>query len=140
MSEGWKQVWTDLRHTLRESGLPGSDIQETQEQEHVEAEEQRVAEQEIRPQAPALSLRDISLPRWIMMGLMVGLGLGVVFFGPRFFLTENQLQPSAPNVVATYDGGQITREDLRQHLSLLVPDAYEQRQFRHVEDYRCSRR
>ncbi|MGB7203911.1 MAG: peptidyl-prolyl cis-trans isomerase [Anderseniella sp.] len=68
------------------------------------------------------------------------LGVGVVLV-LGFLLWRNgwlarALPPPAPNVVATFNGGQITVEDVQQHLALLVPDITMQAQFRDVESYR----
>jgi parvulin-like peptidyl-prolyl isomerase len=48
---------------------------------------------------------------------------------------EREPAPPSPEVVATYDGGQITVEDVRQHLALLAPNEASRHQAHTGEDY-----
>lgn len=215
MSEGWKQVWQDIRHVLGGSAVepepteveeqhPDEDKQAARSQpeappeliegapcELVEGDSpepvEGLVEEEVRkrpgrrkqesalagtsgqveteeissaplrpsPSAPPISGGDVvdisasseemaaaSAPvtpvdrwrEWASTVLVVGLILaGAVFlyrdrlFGPP---------PPAPDVVATYNGGQITVEDVRQHLAELVPDEAMQTQLQNLQGYR----
>lgn len=164
MSEGWRQIWEDIRNALREptaveeqeAGAGTEEQPDEYRQEGREAEEQGgKGAGEISTPAPLLSdghlvdipvsseeMADASAPatpvgrlhEWVPTALVVGLILaGAVFlyrdrlFGPA---------PPAPNIVATFNGGQITVEDVRQHLDELVPDEAMQAQFQNIQGYR----
>lgn len=144
MGEGWKQVWGDIRGALRRAS---------------QAEEERISGAGDPPPssspspAPPGTAEDLipappvieSLPshptaprfwrgRWFPVVLIAGL-TGVV----ALFLALGRWRetvPPAPDVVATYSGGRITIEDVRQHLALLVPDKSMQRQLQGVQAYR----
>lgn len=67
--------------------------------------------------------------------LFAGVGAGLAFL--LWWGRSSDASPPAPNVVVTFDGGQITVEDMQQHLALLAPDAETQARFRDVQDYRA---
>lgn len=188
MSEGWKQVWQDIRHALRgptaveeqEAGAgeqrrrgeefsetsaapeqareqpdphpkPGLETQtirndlsgeagwETGKQGSEASEIQNLIDTQkgAKPALPVLSEAEGSkgskIQNWMVV-LTVGLLLLAAFFFYRSRLAG--ATPPAPNVVATFDGGQITVEDVRQHLAELVPDAAMQAQFQNIQGYR----
>lgn len=76
------------------------------------------------------------LYRYAPIALAVALigALGVYFLLPDPGVRTGR-RPPAPNVVATYGGGRITIEDVRQHLRELVPDSAAQRGFQDLQAY-----
>lgn len=185
MSEGWKQIWEDIRHTMREPTVideqeAGAEEQgsaatltgaEGQRHEGVETFETPLAadaasdsEQRTESEAAKISpspslpipqpLSDSTVPsptqpvveeaplpasfggrlRDWMIALTVGVLLLTAFFFYRSRLAN--ATPPAPNIVATFDGGQITVEDVQQHLAELVPDEAMQAQLQNLQGYR----
>jgi len=183
MSEGWKQIWDDIRHALKppaaegetggqvdsESTIQGvtpltspspaqpavelppakappeSQVEPGQGIEEPAALAEAAGKGEVEPaeglEQPAELADDEgdlakSAPeqrRWLPILLFVGLVAAAAFYFLHGPLT--MASPPAPNVVATYDGGQITVEDVRQHLALLVPDEKFQGQLQNVAGY-----
>lgn len=127
--QGWKQVWDDIRHALREPEF----VQGSTGAEELESGDESTSSPPL-PLTP--SPLHVTPARWIPAVLAVGLAALAGFFLLRSRLPSALAQPPAPNVVATFAGGQITVEDVRQHLALLVPDERVQRQFQDVQDYR----
>jgi len=166
MNESWKQIWQDIRTALREpdrqaqtpaapppspvptdtpaatqSALPETmapPLQASETGALVALSPETVATVEM----PAVPEQTAPLPvkkRWIRQveGLM-GLGtvLALAFLLWRSGWLQREAAPPAPNVVANFTGGQITVEDLQQHLALLVPEEAVQAEFRDLEMYR----
>jgi parvulin-like peptidyl-prolyl isomerase len=203
MSEGWRQVWEDIRHALRgpdvvdeppseeasapevvESGLtaPESLLEKALPPEAAETHDSPetstlqtpfALQSQMVPAGSDLATGTVDSPsaefragpsaelgaspseellsgvgtarrslvmsrqrRWVPAALAGSLVLLVALFLLRSRFTAAQPEPPTPNVIATYDGGQITIEDVQQHLSLLVPDEALQRQLQNVEGYR----
>lgn len=141
MSAGWQQVWDDIRNTLR-GGVDAIEAQEdvlAGEQEQWTAEESRdgaaegVLDEASVPPLPQhlTALLPKALPGMLALILITGVA--------AFVLRDRILPdrtPPAPNVVATYSGGQITLTDVQEHLELLVPEERVRGEFTHPEDYR----
>ncbi len=147
MSEGWKQVWEDIRQTLgapkteerpeeQESGkaAPLEDFAEPKtavEQERAveeiqpdistpesEAEEEWIDESvELNEDPNTLTESAPEKQNWLPTALLIGGVVVAIFSGTQPLAAR----PPAENVIATYDGGQITVEDVQQHLALLAP-------------------
>lgn len=166
MNESWKQIWQDIRTALRDpdrqeqtlaapppSPIPADTPAVTQSaQPETTAPPLQASETgalvALSPETvatvemPAVAEQTAPLPvkkRWIRQveGLM-GLGtvLALAFLLWRSGWLQGEAAPPAPNVVATFAGGQITVEDLQQHLALLVPEEAAQAEFRDLEMYR----
>ena len=80
--------------------------------------------------APARTPRQILIVRLIAGGTITILSLllltGVWFSGGyRWWARLTAPKPPATDVVATFDGGQITISDVEAHLQLLIPDEYQ---------------
>lgn len=81
------------------------------------------------PQIPAKEAENVS-PRklaWQNAGLLVG----ILIVAALIWITRSNgsilaPQPPSPDVIATFNGGQITIADLEEHLVLLVPDEFQQ--------------
>lgn len=186
MSEGWKQVWADIRHAL---GAPATEEREdksvdehrsTGAGEHgselvLEAQPEQgaaarggeeaegtlldslapevgVAQPESREAEGwadgALAMEESAelaegdaddlaeaVPEkrsWLPTALVIGVVAVAIFFWLRNPLAA---RPPAANVIATYDGGQITVEDVQQHLALLAPEEFLRQQLQNVEGY-----
>jgi len=157
VAEGWRQVWDDIRRSMRRKGA-------------VEGEERR--DMAVPPDAGALSVgtspepepasvprpeaeagpwtvqsepeppaappppRRVRLYRWMPVALAAAVigGFAVYLLLPDPVGMTGR-RPPAPNVVATFRGGRITVEDVRRHLAELVPDQDTRRGFQGIEDY-----
>lgn len=136
MNEGWKQVWEDIRHALRgpTAERRGSEGAEEPDRGEAAVVEERETSGDSSP-APSASNTHALLTKWVPVALVAGLVALAGFFLMLGRFPAAQLQPPAPNVVASYNGGQITLEDVQRHLVLLVPDERLRRQF-DVAEYR----
>jgi peptidyl-prolyl cis-trans isomerase D len=77
------------------------------------------------PMAPATFLRCITSNMGIVtITAILTSYLFLRFDGARLVQQWVAPRPPAPDVVATFEGGQITLADLEAHLTLLVPDEY----------------
>jgi len=166
MNESWKQIWQDIRTALREpdrqaqapaapppSPIPADTpaatqparpetmappLQASETGALVALSPETVATVEM----PAVAEQTAPMPvkkRWIRQveGLMaLGTVLALAFLLWRGGWLQGEAAPPAPNVVATFTGGQITVEDLQQHLALLVPEEAAQAEFRDLAMYR----
>ena len=139
MAEGWKQLLEDLGSALGIGrATPSSPSQASKDQnidsvvldapseqesqqliplETIPSEESQPisnepVEQESVPASPVPKLRSFA-GVGVTLALAVGVGWYVYFGGPK---------PPAPDVVATFDGGQITIQQVQEHLDLLAPD------------------
>ena len=139
MVEGWKQLFEDLGKALGiesakisspsvaekdqnfDSGVLDASSGEESEQlaplEITPSEESQPISnepvgQEVVPASPVQKLRSFA-GVGVTLALAVGFGWYVYFGGPK---------PPAPDVVATFDGGQITIQQVQDHLALLAPD------------------
>ena len=166
MNESWKQIWQDIRTALREpdrqaqtpaapppSPIPADTPAATQSARPetmappLQASETGALvalspETVATVEMPAVTEQTAPLPvkkRWIRQveGLMaLGTVLALAFLLWRGGWLQGEAAPPAPNVVATFTGGQITVEDLQQHVALLVPEEAAQAEFRELEMYR----
>ncbi len=144
MGQGWRQVWEDVMHALGrpgqepESRVSPADGPDGSGAEAVETSPRGTEAVVQLPPAAAtasgeLGARARRVPRHWLRVTVFGLTAAVaVYFWPR----EREPVPPSPEVVATYDGGQITVEDVRLHLAFLVPDEVVRGQIRSPEDYR----
>ena len=139
MAEGWKQLFDDLGSALgigsanrpssaeavedqsADSGFPNGSSSEESEQlaplevasiEESQPTEGEPVEVEAVPTSAGQKLVS-SAGVAVAFVLAVGFGWYVYFGGPK---------PPAPDVVATFDGGQITIEQVREHLEILAPE------------------
>jgi parvulin-like peptidyl-prolyl isomerase len=139
MAEGWKQLLEDLGSALgigsadrpsssevvkdqsANSGiLTGSSSEESEQPaplevtsiEESQPTEGEPVEVEAVPTSAGQKLVS-SAGVAVTFVLAVGFGWYIYFGGPK---------PPAPDVVATFDGGQITIEQVREHLEILAPE------------------
>src|SRR3990172_5813286 len=140
MSEGWKQIIEDLRGAL---GLPARARSDLDTQATAKAEPAPVAALEpphddgshaarhqTAPVEPApLAVEDEaaaeSKPLTPRQKLVSYTGLAVTLLaalGIGWYMSFGGPQPPAPNVVATFDGGQITVEQVHEHMTRLGLD------------------
>ena len=139
MAEGWKQLFEDLGRSLgigsatvsspstaaneqrADSGLlDDSSAEESEQQLALEAAESRESEQvdsqeaEL-PSSPPSARQKLFSSAGVAVTLVLAVGFGwyIYFGGPK---------PPAPDVVATFDGGQITIQQVQEHLELLAPE------------------
>jgi len=158
--EGWGQVFADIRQSLGFSG--GSQKQKPLPEKPVRIQhekkkpDKKVAEvpkeippQEIPPvqtiesikageQSPESKLSRLPLPKIhlskkkkIILGVIIVAAFLIFRFREDIFAPW----PPAPNVVAAYDGGRITIEDVEKHLASLVEDEETQKQLKSPEGY-----
>src|SRR3990172_7677253 len=139
MAEGWKQLFEDLGSALgigsanrpssseavkdqsADSGvLNGSSSEESEQLAPFEVtsieESQSTGNEPLELEAVPTSAGQkliSSAGVAVAFVLAVGFGCYVYFGGPK---------PPAPDVVATFDGGQITIEQVQEHLAILVPE------------------
>ena len=151
MAEGWKQILEDLRGALGLPARPRRDVDARVESEQASDETLAAAppalttaepaaietldalhddgarpadfataetdfQEEARTEAKPLTPRQKAFSyTGLAVTLLAALGIGwyVYFGGP---------QPPAPNVVATFDGGQITVEQVHEHMTRLGLD------------------
>ena len=139
MAESWKQLFEDLRGALgirsanrpssleavkdqsAASGFPTGSSQEESEQpvplEVTSIEESQPTEGEpVEVEAvPTSAGQKLVSSAGVAVALVLAVGFGwyVYFGGPK---------PPAPDVVATFDGGQITIEQVHEHLEILAPE------------------
>ncbi|MFQ5851039.1 MAG: peptidyl-prolyl cis-trans isomerase, partial [Candidatus Binatia bacterium] len=144
MAEGWKQIWSDILNSIRgtapaseegcydassatpqveasrvEDAVPPIEQTASVEEDRVESSEQSVP---TWTETPPARVRN----RWIGN---IAWGLGIIallaFVGRPWIEPLFAPQPPAPDVVATFKGGQITSGQLEAHLALLVPKRYQ---------------
>lgn len=166
MNESWQQIWQDIRTALRdpesreqthratetvnilvdESPVGESEQAAEEVQTQLQAMDNAALSTQVNEDVDTAEMPIIAEPTqpiaerkpWgSRLDRLLGVGVVLVFV---FLLWRNgwlaRASPPAPNVVATFNGGQITVEDVQQHLALLVPDTIMQAQFRDVEAYR----
>ena len=159
MAEGWKQIWEDIRSTLkgREAKKEKAPVSaeptasqetdfETQAAEQVDdstavpttVESEEVLESFAEPALePTLTPRQTWMDRLrtgAFLLLMAGSLLTALWFAGGYrwapdiyvwWLRLSAPKPPASDIVATFDGGQLTLGDLDAHLKLLVPEEYQ---------------
>lgn len=152
MAEGWKQLLEDVGSALgfgslerrARSAEPGDQspggrapARATSKERAISAAPDVAADEEPQPIDDDSTDGAVAPPsarqRWtsfaglaLSLAMAVGIGWYAYFGGPK---------PPAPNVVATFDGGQITVEQVREHLALLLPAGQTVRQPTY-DDYR----
>ena len=133
MAEGWKQLIEDLRSALgvKSSGSPSSSESKQPEALDREILPGLTLENSIRPTSQLSEeiepIEDLepSSPSptrrlFAALGVAAALVLAVGFFWVVYF---GDPKPPAPDVVATFNGGQITIPQVQEHLALLAPEA-----------------
>ncbi len=158
--EGWGQVFTDIRQSLGFSGgdrkqkpLPKKperiqsgkktldkevvDIpkeitpQEVHPEQSIEPTKAGEQPPESKPLRLPLPKIHLSKKKKIILGVIVVLAFLVFRFREDIFAPW----PPAPDVVAAYDGGRITIEDVEKHLVSLVEDEETQKQLKSPQGY-----
>lgn len=91
------------------------------------------SETPLEAEKPLLHLPHINLSK----RKKILLGLGVAIATLLFVFREDIFTPwpPAPNVVAAYDGGRITIEDVEKHMASLVSDEEAQKQLKNPQGY-----
>ncbi len=160
-SEGWGQIFTDIRQSLGFSGgsqkqkpapkkpEPSPTRKKVVEKEVTEPPEAVTLREEIHPVQPpdAMEGEDqpekskpsrfplptihLSRKKKIILGVIVVAAFLVFRFREDIFAPW----PPAPNVVAAYDGGRITIEDVEKHLASLVEDEEYRKQLKSPQGY-----
>src|SRR5574338_642435 len=139
MAEGWKQLFEDISRALGwvSTNHPApSEVAKDQSADSVvvddsstEESDQQLAlevarndeseqvdsqEAELQSNPPSAQQKMFSSAGVVVtLVLAVGVGWYIYFGGPK---------PPAPDVVATFDGGQITLQDVQEHLAILAPE------------------
>jgi parvulin-like peptidyl-prolyl isomerase len=139
MAEGWKQLLEDVGSALgigsatrpasseamkdksADSGFPtGSSSEESEQLAPLEVtfieEPQSTGNEPVELEAvPTSTSQKLISSAGVAVAFVLAAGFGwyVYFGGPK---------PPAPDVVATFDGGQITIEQVQQHLQILAPE------------------
>lgn len=157
---GWKQVWQDLQAAVGITNR-GTDKYKTssvkkEEQnkltsvrpslkrkdpvENVAAKSSSITiNKEDNQVEKASGKRKLLLPKLQLSKRTVFfLLVGTVVLTIILYFKDDLLAPypPSPNVVASYDGGQITVEDVEKHLALLVPDEQARKEMQTLEGYR----
>lgn len=133
MGAGWKEIWEDVRRSF--SGAPTAS-EPAENSGPMDGGGAAVRPDTEPPSGPETGPPARPRPRphrWWLFAAALAAGaaaLTVSWFRGR------EPRPPAPGVVATYDGGQITVEDVREHLAFLVPDKEARGAVRTAEDYR----
>ncbi|OGC68250.1 hypothetical protein A2364_03275 [candidate division WWE3 bacterium RIFOXYB1_FULL_43_12] len=158
--EDWGQVFADIRQSLGFSGgsqkqkplpekpvriqhekkkpdkkgaevpkeIPPQEIPPVQTIESIKAEEQSPESKPSRLPLPKIHL---SKKKKIVLGVIIVAAFLIFRFREDIFAPW----PPAPNVVAAYDGGRITIEDVEKHLASLVEDKATQMQLKSPQGY-----
>ena len=139
MAEGWKQLFEDISRALgwvnTNHPVPSevakdqsadsvvvddSSTEESDQQLALEVarndESEQVDSQEAELQSnPPSAQQKLFSSAGVVVTLVLAVGVGwyIYFGGPK---------PPAPDVVATFDGGQITLQDVQEHLAILAPE------------------
>lgn len=155
MIESWKQVWEDIRSSLKSETKPTAPIlqedlevnsSKDDEESNIspaEAESTGVSSPEVRSfvynftesgvsiqandPAQIVLPQTKSVSRWrllrenIIFLFAIAIILAVLWSLSRRG-SFSEPQPPAPDVIATFKGGQITIADFEKHLALLTPD------------------
>lgn len=159
-SEGWSQVLADIRQSMGFSGAEKKQkhalkktevsplkkkiadkkipeptkvttLPENLPAQSVDATE--VGEQSLESKTPRFPLLTIHLSRKRKIILGITMVVGFLLFGFREDIFAPW--PPTPNVVASFDGGQITIEDVEKHLASLVEDEEYRKQLKSSQGY-----
>ena len=158
-SDNWRQVFADIGQSLGFSGggkkkpapktlpqLPSEpkeekEVKVVKQRANVSKKETNIVQNELpesqvpeqEPQKSQLPLPKIQLSKRkkITLGLILVIAVAVWNFREDIFAPW----PPAPNVVAAYDGGRITIEDVEKHLASLVDDEESQKQLKSPQGY-----
>ena len=105
--------------------------QDIKKAELVQVSEEQKQESEVKKSLLPIPHIHLSRRKKIILGLGVVLVILLTVFREDIFAPW----PPAPNVVASYDGGRITIEDVEKHLTSLVEDEATQKQLKSPEGY-----
>jgi parvulin-like peptidyl-prolyl isomerase len=156
MADSWKQIWSDIVHAIRgappapetprdearaapiEEAVPSAPAAEPvpitpEPLENVTPTGEEGDSEILEPPQPAARTHSGWVGRIVTVGVLI---LVVGYLGWPWLAPFFAPQPPAPNVAATFKGGQITTEQLQEHLALLVPKQYQDR-VRNLESLRA---
>jgi len=105
--------------------------QDIKKAELVQVSEEQKQESEVKKSLLPIPHIHLSRRKKIILGLGVVIVILLTVFREDIFAPW----PPAPNVVASYDGGRITIEDVEKHLTSLVEDEATQKQLKSPEGY-----
>lgn len=161
----WGQVFADIRNVLglsRTVGNPKPDPKATDpEPAPIKVEEEQATDSdwdtheekpEIVQESPSAATSDMPPPeqsmtlgritlrkRFVRLSwrkkALVGVGVIVIIVAGVFREEIFAPRPPSPDVVATFNGGQVTLEDVRQHLATLGANEAEQQELRTPRGY-----
>lgn len=136
MAGGWKQNWQDVIASLRgradsepeaesaseEPGTHGSGITRPSLDGNAGADRETTRGtpgDSARPAPETRPSRGSGIRRWRMGGLVGAIGIVAVMVW--YYASGDQVadNPPAPDVVATYDGGRITLDDIAEHMRMM---------------------
>src|SRR3989344_4528450 len=105
--------------------------QDIKKAELVQVSEEQKQETDVKKSLLPIPQIHLSRRKKIILGLGVVIVILLTVFREDIFAPW----PPAPNVVASYDGGRITMEDVEKHLTSLVEDEASQKQLRSPQGY-----
>lgn len=126
-----QRLETDVSpETVTESRLEAQVDSETLETSDTDVAEEEELPSIVDEPVPPRTARQILIVRLIAGGTIAVLSillLTALWFsgGYRWWFRLTAPKPPASDVIATFDGGQITISDVEAHLQLLIPDEYQ---------------
>lgn len=158
--EGWSQVFSDIRQSLGLTGgsqkqkppakkperiqpadkTPDKEVPEIPKEIIPEVTHPEPSVKPIKTEEPPPESKPARLPFPVIhlsrrKKIILGVILVAAFLLFRFREDIFAPWPPAPDVVATYDGGRITIEDVEKHLASLVEDEAVQKQLKSPQGY-----
>jgi len=123
MGYGWRQTWSDLIDSVR-GGSPNADEADRAAIEVAAPSDGRIDAQISQPKRErgSFNWRRLADPKIMVAALVAGIATIPWLLTPYHFGADLWApDPPSPDVVATFDGGQITIADVEGHLNVLVP-------------------